>query len=178
MRESIPFERLLVIGGSGAGKSTFATRLAALTGHPLIHLDREFWQPGWQMPERGSWRATVASLVAQPRWIMEGNFGSSLDLRLPRADAVIWFDYPRHICLARVMKRIWRSYGRVRQDMAPGCPEKLDPSFLGFVWTFNDRERPQIERVLATHGGHLRPTVFRRDGDVRRFMASLPGPPA
>ena len=58
---------------------------------------------------------------------MDGNYGSSLDLRLPRADTVLWFDYPRHVCLRRVFWRIATTYGRVREDLAPGCPEQLDP---------------------------------------------------
>lgn len=174
----VSFDRLLVIGNSGAGKSTFATRLAARTSHRLIHLDQEFWLPGWQLPKREAWRAKVASLAAEPRWIMEGNFSSSLDLRLPRANAVVWFDYSRFVCLARVLKRSWASYGRVRPDMAPGCPERFDASFLQYVWTFNRSERPKILQALATYGSHQHPVVFRRDGDVSRFMASLPPPQA
>jgi hypothetical protein len=61
---------------------------------PLIILDREFWRPGWVEKPRNEWRAKVIELVARDAWIMEGNYGSSLDLRLPRADTVIWFDYP------------------------------------------------------------------------------------
>lgn len=115
-------QRVLVIGCSGAGKTTFATRLAALTGLPLIHLDREFWQPGWRMPEGARWQEKVRSLVAGERWIIEGTFTSTLDLRLPRADAVVWFDFPRGRCLWRAFMRAARSYGRARPDMAPGCP--------------------------------------------------------
>ena len=64
------------------------------TGLPLIHLDKEFWQPGWVQTPRPEWRAKVAELAAGERWIMDGNYDSSLDLRLPRADTVLWFDYP------------------------------------------------------------------------------------
>ena len=99
-------QRVLVIGISGAGKSTFSRALANTTGLPLIHLDKEFWQPGWVQTPRPEWRAKVGELAARERWIMDGNYDSSLDLRLPRADTVLWFDYPMLRCLRRAM---WRA---------------------------------------------------------------------
>src|SRR5262245_42711291 len=95
-------QRVLVIGISGAGKSTFARELAQRSGLPLIHLDREFWQPGWKITPEPEWRSKVAALAAREAWIMDGGYSASLDLRLPRADTVIWFDYPRARCLRRI----------------------------------------------------------------------------
>ena len=167
-------QRVLVIGISGAGKSTFSRQLAQRTSLPLVHLDKEFWQPGWKETPREQWRAKVADLITREAWIMDGGFGASLDLRLPRADTVLWFDYPRLICLARALKRVATSYGRVREDLAPGCPERIDLEFLRYIWDFNDKSRPQIVAMLAEHGRHLEPIVFRRDGDARRFLAAVP----
>ena len=167
-------QRVLVIGISGAGKSTLARRLAQRSGLPLIHLDQEFWQPGWKVTPRDAWRARVAELCARDAWIMDGSYGASLDIRLPRADTVVWFDYPRLRCLGRVAWRIATTYGKVRPDLAPGCPEKVDGEFLRYVWDFNDKSRPQIVRALAEHGRHLMPVMVRRDRDAARFLASLP----
>ena len=164
--------RVLVIGCSGAGKSTFVVKLASRTGLPLIHLDKEFWRPGWTLTPRAEWRARVAQLSAAPEWILEGNYDSSLDLRLPRADKVVWFDLPRHLCLRRVAKRVVTTYGQVRPDMGPGCPERFDLAFLKWIWNFNRTERPRIEALLDLYGAHLKPTIFRDDRDVRAFLAS------
>jgi len=166
-------QRVLVIGISGAGKTTFARKLAARTGLPLIHLDTEFWKPGWKVTERAEWRARVAKLAERDHWIMDGNYGASLDLRLPRADRVIWFDYPRLVCLWRALWRVATTYGRVRPDLSPGCPEQFDREFLRFIWNFNANSRPKIVAMLAEHGAHLRPIVFRRDLDVRGFLAGV-----
>lgn len=166
-------KRVLIIGCAGAGKSTFASKLARLTNLPLIHLDREFWRAGWVQTPRSEWRAKIVELVAGETWIMDGNYDSSLDLRLPRADTVIWFDYPRHQCLRRVVKRIATTYGKARPDMAPGCPEQLDLEFLRWIWNFNRRERPALVHRLASDGSHLTPVIFRRDADVSQFLASL-----
>jgi adenylate kinase family enzyme len=167
-------QRVLVIGNSGAGKSTFSRALAARTRLPLIHLDSEFWQAGWKITPREQWRAKVAQLVTREAWIMDGNFGASLDLRLPRADTVVWFDYPRHVCLRRAVWRVLTTYGKVRADLAPGCPERFDLEFLRYIWDFNAKSRPQIVTMLTDHGRHLQPVVFRRDGDAARFLDGLP----
>jgi adenylate kinase family enzyme len=166
-------QRVLVIGISGAGKSTFTRALAARTGLPVIHLDIEFWQPGWKITPRDQWRPKVAELVQRDAWIMDGNFGATLDLRLPRADRVVWFDYPRLVCLRRAIWRVLTTYGQVRADLAPGCPEKFDLEFLRYIWDFNAKSRPQIVTMLAEHGRHLEPVVFRRDRDSGRFLAGL-----
>lgn len=166
-------QRVLVIGISGAGKSTFGRTLASKTGLPLVHLDQEFWRPGWVETPRSEWRARVTELVARERWIVEGNYAGTLDLRLPRADTVIWFDYPTEKCIRRVLRRSVSTYRQVRADMAAGCPERLDWEFLRYVWQFNRRERPKIVAILAKHARHLDPVVFRRDGEVAQFLAGL-----
>ncbi len=165
--------RVLVIGIPGAGKSTFSRALAERTGLPLIHLDREFWQPGWTMTPLPEWRGKVAELAARDCWIMDGNYGGSLPLRLPRADAVFWFDYPTLRCLRRVLWRFATARGRVRDDMANGCAERLDLEFLRYVRTFNAKSRPRILSALAEFGEHVSPVVFRRDGEVTQFLAAL-----
>ncbi len=164
--------RVLVIGIPGAGKSTYARALAAKTGLPVIHLDAEFWRAGWKVTPRTEWRAKVSNLVMRDAWIMDGNYGATLDLRLPRADKVFWFDYSCFLCLWRVAWRIARGYGQVRPDLAAGCPERFDREFLRYIWDFNANSRPQIVSMLAEHGRHLDPVVFRCDADGARFLAA------
>lgn len=166
-------QRVLVIGISGAGKSTLSRALAARTGLPLIHLDKEYWQPGWKETPRAEWRPKVSALAARERWIMDGNFDSSLDLRLSRADTLIWFDYPTLLCLWRALKRVAGSYGEVRPDLAPGCPERIDVDFLRYIWRFNRVQRPRIQQQIAAHGRHLVPVVIRKDRDARALLAGL-----
>lgn len=115
-------QRVLVIGISGAGKSTFARKLAPLVGLPLIHLDKEFWRPGWRLTPRVEWWERVAELAAGERWLMEGNYANSLHLRLPRADTVLWFDYPTVRCLGRVLKRVATAMARCGPTWRPVAP--------------------------------------------------------
>ena len=173
MSDAAP-HRILVIGISGAGKSTFARARAARTGLPLIHLDQEFWQPGWVVTPREPWRARVALLAARETWIMDGSFDGSLDLRLPRADCVVWFDTSAPRAIGRVLRRIAASYGQVRPDLAPGCPEQWDWSFLSYIWNFNGRERPRIAAALGLYARHLNPIMIRSDAEAARVLAAIP----
>lgn len=145
-------QRILILGNCGAGKSTLARELHARTGIELIHLDRHYYLPGWQQPTEQAWRDTVRQLVDRPRWIMDGNYAGTLDLRLPRADTVFFLDRSAPRCAFRVLRRWWSAPGATRPDMAPGCGERFDLAFLRYVWTYNRRRRPALLRQLATLG--------------------------
>ena len=158
--------RVLMIGCSGAGKSTLARKLSAATGLPLIGLDRIYWRSGWIELPSSEWRAAVENLVAEPAWIMDGNYSGTFDLRMPRADTAIWLDYPRTVCLRRVLWRIIKGYGRTRADLPDDCPEKFEAQFLRLVWNFPTNSRPRIVDALQRFGGHLRVFRFTHDGEA------------
>jgi len=148
-------QRILVIGSPGAGKSTLAHKLARHTGLPLYHLDKLFWLPGWVERDRDEGRAELAGVLAQQRWIIDGNYGSTLPVRLERADTVVWLDYPTHLCLARVFKRWWQYRGRARPDMTEGCPENLNLEFLHYVLVFRRAWRGRNANALGRFGGEV-----------------------
>ena len=167
-------ERVIVLGCGGAGKSTLARKLSQLTGLPVIGLDAHFWNPGWIETPADQWRERVRELSSRDQWIMEGNYAKTLDLRLPRADTVIFLDMPRRLCLWRVFKRRVQYFGRTRPDMAPGCKEKIDWEFLLWIWRFRQSTRPQLLEALALaqrQGKRVHHLISRRQ--VRGFMKSL-----
>jgi adenylate kinase family enzyme len=163
--------RVLVVGCSGAGKSEFSRRLSERTGLPLIHLDQEFWQPGWMPMPTDVWRRRVAELAAGPRWIMDGQFGGTLGIRLRYADTVFFLDMPRWLCLARVLRRTARHFGRTRPDMTPGCPEHIDREFLKYIWNYQRDHRPRHQEALEEFGGTV--IVLRSPADVGAYLARL-----
>src|SRR5262245_33285650 len=167
--------RVMVIGSCGTGKSTLARNVGARLGLPVIHLDSEYWRPGWVDPTPHEWRAQVAALATRDAWVMDGNYSGTWDLRLLRAHAVIWLDLPRAVYFARMLKRSIVNYGRVRADLAPGCPERLDWDFVKWVWTYPRRTRPKTIAALDRVRGEKRVVVLRSRADVRAFEAGLPG---
>jgi len=166
-------QRVLVLGCGGAGKSTLAHRLGEITGLPVIHLDAEYWRPGWVETPKEPWRARVRELVARERWIMDGNYADTLELRLPAADTIIFLDCARWRCLLRVFRRVAANAGRTRPDMGPGCPEKLDLEFLRWVWSFNAGDRQKVLQALHRHSSGKALHVLRTPCDARRFVQSL-----
>ena len=109
--------RVVVTGMAGAGKSTFARQLAAKTGLPVIHLDVHFWKPGWVEPSYQEWRAVQSTLLAGEEWIADGNYHETLDLRLERADTVVYLDTQWWVCAARVRAWVASSGGSVARRL-------------------------------------------------------------
>jgi len=163
--------KILILGCSGAGKSTLARQVGRITGLPIIHLDQHYWRPGWQEPDRETWRREVGALIAQPRWVMDGNYGGTLMLRLTAADTVIFLDFPTWVCLGRVLLRVARSLGRTREDMAPGSPERFDLSFLRYVWRYRREDRSRHLAAVAAFGGRL--IILHRPAEVARLVLGL-----
>jgi adenylate kinase family enzyme len=171
-----PMRRVMVVGCAGAGKTTFARRLAERVALPLIHLDRHFWRPGWELPDMNDWRQRVIALAGAPDWIMDGNYFNTYDVRMPRADTLLWLDYPRVTCMHRVLLRTLIGYGRTRPDLPESCPERFDLPFLRYVWNFPKKHRPQIVHAIERFGGHLRIVRLGGDRDADRFLAAVGAP--
>lgn len=146
--------RILVIGCSGGGKSTLSRKLSEKLDLPYVSMDRDFyWLSGWVKRPKAEERALIAAKVAEDHWIMDGSGASSFDLRLPRTELVIWVRVPRRVCFWGLVCRVASSFGRVRPDMAPGCPEQLpDREFLSYIWNFERRVSPVIIQMLDRHG--------------------------
>ena len=162
-------QRVLVIGSPGAGKSTLAHALAQRTGLPLFHLDKMHWLPGWIERDRAEGLEDLRGVLAQPSWIIDGNYGSSLPERLTRTDTVIWLDYPTHLCLGRVFKRWWRYRGVARPDMTEGCPENLNLEFLFYVLNFRSAWQWRNAGALRGFAGQV--LRFRHPAETDLWLA-------
>lgn len=142
-------QRVAVIGSCGAGKSTLSRTLGEKLNFPIIHLDSYYWQSGWQESNHDQWQQIHQDLIKGDRWIVDGNYGNTMNLRLAAADTIIWLDFNRYLCVWRVLKRYIQYSGKTRPDMASGCPERLNWEFLTYVWNFPRLSRPQILIRLA-----------------------------
>ena len=164
--------KILVIGCSGSGKSTYARALAECTKLPLVHLDRLYWRPGWTHVSREEFDALLAAELAKPAWIMDGNYDRTLVARLERCDAVVWLNLPRIVCVLGVLRRVALFRGRVRPDMGDNCPERLDFSFLRWVWNYNSIHRARIQEALA-HAPHATVFMVRKRRELSRVTREL-----
>lgn len=135
---------MLVIGAGGSGKSTLALRLGELLNLEVIHLDQHYWNTGWEETPREEWEGIVQRLIQRESWVMDGNYGGTIDTRLTRADAVIFLDLPRNLYIRRVLTRRLRYAGSSRPDMTLGCPERVTLGFLKYLWKYPAERRPEI----------------------------------
>jgi adenylate kinase family enzyme len=164
--------RIIVTGLAGSGKSTLSLALASKTGLPLVHLDLEFWQPGWTAPSEAEFRETQTRVLAGDAWIADGNYHETLDLRLERADTVVALDLPWWLCVRRALLRGFRMPGA----LPPGCDysrwERLrDEWKLAFLIWRNRRFEPQREReLIAQHGQHVALYVLTSKREVADFL--------
>ena len=166
-------ERVMIIGCGGAGKSTLARRLGEKTGLPVIHLDQIWWAPGnWQHMEREEFDRILTSEMEKPRWILDGNYNRTLELRLNQCDTVIYLDMPRLVCLKNWIGRVIKNWGHARADMAEGCAEWFDPEMAGWIWNFNKKNRERYLRQLAALEDKT-VLIFRSRREVERFLQNI-----
>ena len=166
-------KRILVIGSGGAGKSTVATRLAQLLDLEVNHLDKFYWRPGWVETPPEEWTQIVTDLINRDSWIIDGNYGGTLELRMQRCDTIVFLDMPRLLCVWRIVKRNFRYRRGVRPDMAEGCREKLDPEFVSWVWNYSRRTRPKVVKLIREQANGKRVVWLRSNAEVNKFLGEL-----
>ena len=152
--------RVLVVGPGGAGKSTFARRLGERTGLRVIHLDEHHWRPGWEP-------------LPRDEWIIDGNYGGTIDLRVKAADTAVFLDYAPIPCIARALRRSIFNHGRAVQ--AAGCPEHIDLEFLRWIANYRRDSRPRVLAELEAGGPGVALHVLRHPRDAYGFLEGVSG---
>jgi adenylate kinase family enzyme len=120
---------------------------------------------------REDWAVTQSELVAHERWIVDGNYSNTFDLRFARADTVIVLDFPRRVCMYRALKRIVLNWHRDTQ--APGCPERFDLEFLRWLWDFPRDSRPVLDDALSRFHGRVNVVQLRTPAAAREYLSDL-----
>lgn len=165
-------KKTLIIGSGGAGKSTFSRRLGAALGIEVIHLDRLFWSANWMETPKDEWRKKVEQILPGDSWIMDGNFGGTMEMRMEACDTIIFLDFPRLVCTYRVLKRIALYKKNNRPDMAEGCDEKFDLKFLSWIWNFSKTGKPKIEKLLDKFQNAKTVIRLKSKAEVEKFLSA------
>jgi adenylate kinase family enzyme len=165
-------KRIAIIGSGGSGKSTMARRIGETLDIHVYHLDELFWKPGWVGTSKVEQRNIQNELVKQPKWIVDGNYGGTMDIRLDAADTIIFLDIPRIICLYRIIKRRIHYRNKPRPDMAEGCEERLDFNFIKWVWNYPKEKKPEILAKLAVQK-NKKIIVFFSPKEVEKFLTQI-----
>lgn len=175
----LPGQRLIVIGTTGAGKTTLAGLLAAARGIPQIELDALYWGPNWTPVGREQFRERVAVATAGERWVAAGNYGRVREFLWSRADTIIWLDYPLVINFWRLTRRSLRRIV-TREELWAGNCESFRSQFLSrdslFVWAARSHARHRREwreQLTLPAYAHLRVVRLVSPRVTRRWLAAL-----
>jgi len=158
-------KRVIVIGSPGAGKSTFARQLRDRTGIPLVHLDMIWHQPDRTTITREAFDRKLSDILKTDSWIIDGNYGRTLELRLRSCDTVFLLDYPLEVCLASVAARI----GKQREDL-PWTEEEFDEEFRQWIIDFPSSELPRIYKLLNRYGAEKEIHIFKTREEAVQYL--------
>ncbi len=166
--------KIAVLGYSGSGKSTTARILGERLGLPVLHLDTVQFTPGWAERDRDEAREIVRRFMQQPDWVIDGNYPAFfLDERLASADRILLLEFNRLTRLVRVIRRYLYYRGTTRADMAPGCPEKIDRSFVWWVVHQDCTGQNRARLRAAAAAWPDKALQLRTQRQLDRFLAAV-----
>ncbi|STX51310.1 DNA topology modulation protein [Legionella busanensis] len=142
--------RIMIMGRSGSGKSTFAYQLHQQTHLPLYHLDKYFFTDYWVERNYQEFLSIQQSFVNQEQWIIDGNSTKSFEMRYKRATLCLYFNYPKMLCYWRVLKRFFYKDKRI-DDRATNCHEKVSWSLLKYMWGFEKRVQTLLKQLQQNY---------------------------
>ena len=143
---------MLVVGITGAGKTTFARSLAEYLGLPFHEMDALAFGPNWTTPP--DFVNVVDEITGGSRWVIDSmGYPQVTDVMWARADTIVWLDFSRRITFGRTLRR---SLGRTirRERIFNGNRESWRGWFARdhpawWSWTGHGPRRTLIETRLA-----------------------------
>ena len=160
-------KKIIVIGCPGSGKSTFSKALQKITGIPLFHLDMMFWNTDKTTVEKSVFLDRLSKVLEKSEWIIDGNYSSTMELRIKECDTVVFLDYPLDVCLSGVRER----RGKARSDM-PWVEYDEDAEFIEFIKNYNLENRPQVMELLKKYS-YKNIFIFTNRNEAKEFLSQF-----
>ena len=139
-------KKVIVIGCPGSGKSTVSRALHNKTGIPLYHLDMMYWNADKTTAEKSVFLERLSAVLEKDEWFIDGNYGSTMELRMVACDTVIFLDYPLEVCLDGIKER----RGKPRSDM-PWIETEEDAEFIEFIKNYNEQQKPKVIELIKKY---------------------------
>ncbi len=161
----IMLKKILVIGCPGAGKSTFARKLRDVTGLPLFYLDMLWHKPDRTNISGEEFDEKLNDILGKDKWIIDGNYQRTLEVRMKACDTVFFLDFPLEVCLAGAKARI----GKEREDM-PWVETELDEEFRQWIVDFSRDQLPAIYELLEKYQDNREIIVFQSRDEADAYL--------
>jgi adenylate kinase family enzyme len=177
--DATQLKRVVIIGTSCSGKTTFARNLAQKLDVQHIELDSIHWKPNWTPTPKEEFRILAMEAVAPEAWVLDGNYSAVRDILWARATTLIWLNYPFYVVAWRAVSRTFRRvFGQ--QVMWSGNRETFRQSFMSkdsiLWWVLKTylRRRHEYPRLFREPtNGHLQITVLTSPAEAERFLQSV-----
>jgi adenylate kinase family enzyme len=170
--------RVVVVGTSGTGKTTVASRIAEAIDAPHIELDSLHWEPGWEEAPDDVFRARTSEATSGESWVADGNYGAVRDILWSRADTVVWLDNPLRVAFLRVVLRTLRRIV-TREELWNGNREGLsalvgpDSMPLWVLKTHRRRRREYPELFASPEYSRLTVVRLGSTDETERWLVAL-----
>jgi adenylate kinase family enzyme len=161
-------DRIAIVGCGGSGKSCLARSLGRLLGITPVHLDGLYYNQDWKPLDKEQFAALQANLVTSPRWIIDGNYASSLPIRLQAADTVIFLDLPGWKCLWGIAQRRIRHRGGQHKDL--GVYDRITWNFVRYILGYRRQMAPRVRKLIADHATDAEVVVLRSRRAARDYL--------
>lgn len=161
-------EKVIIIGCPGSGKSTFGRKLKQITGLPLYHLDMMYWNSDKTTVAKEIFIRRLNKAMANSKWIIDGNYGSTMEMRIKECDTVFFLDYPTNVCIDGVEAR----KGQPRSDMPWVETDNTDEDFIDFINKYNSESRPGVISLLEKYSAK-NIIIFKSRLESEEYLSSL-----
>ena len=161
-------EKVIIIGCPGSGKSTFGRKLKHITDLPLYHLDMMFWNDDRTTVTKELFIERLNKVMSNSEWIIDGNYGSTMEMRIKECDTVFFLDYPTDVCIEGVTSRM----GQSRSDMPWIETENTDEEFISFINKYNSESRPKVIDLLEKYPAK-NVIIFKSRADSEEYLIML-----
>lgn len=165
--------KILVIGYSGSGKSTFAKRLAAHYRIPKLHIDKIFFGPNWKDRDKKVVESEIREFMKQDDWIIDGTYRKLATERYQQCDQLFIFNFNRFKCLYGAIYRRIKYHNQNRDTIAVGCKERLNFSFFWWI-LFSGRKKDSrmlMKRNMVEYKDKV--VVFTNRRQIKKYLESI-----
>ena len=160
-------KKVIVIGCPGSGKSTVSRAVHNKSGIPLYHLDMMYWNADKTTVEKSVFLERLSTVLEKDEWIIDGNYGSTMELRMAACDTVIFLDYPLDVCLDGIKER----RGKQRSDM-PWIETEEDAEFIEFIKNYNEQQKPKVLELLEKYSDK-NIIIFKSREQANEFLLQI-----
>lgn len=166
-------QRVVIVGGNGAGKTKLAHAISRRTGLPITHVDSLREHPGYIVKPHEELADLIQKATRRDRWILDGTDWRTIASQIERADTLIWIDVPVIRRLIRIVRRNIANFGHQMPDLPEGCPQRFKLSFYKDVWRKRNWARKVARKAIRKAPAHIDCHVLRSRREIEAFLGTL-----